>query len=593
MNEIPMTKKEIIARGWENLDFIIISGDAFIDHPSFGVAIIARVLLAHNYKVAIIAQPDWKNINSIKIFGEPKIGFLVTAGNIDSMVNHYYVSKKRRKNDKYSVNGVMDKRPDRATIVYSKLCKTAYNKPVIIGGIEASLRRLAHYDYWDDNIRKSILIDSDADLLIYGMAENTIVEVADALKYGLNIKDVTYIRGTVWKTNEIESLNDEYILLPSYSELKNDKKNYAISFNIQEKNTDPHLSKILIEKQNEHIYVIQNKPALPLNKDEMDWVYSLDYSRLAHSSYKGEIPALFEVSTSINVNRGCFGGCSFCALTYHQGKIVQARSKKSVIDEAKIIINEPNFKGFISDVGGPTANFYNPSCKKQFDKGTCLNKDCLGYEPCNNLEVSHTEYTDILKDLRNLDGVKKVFVRSGIRYDYAMLDKNKNFLNEVIKYHVSGQLRVAPEHFSDNVLKLMRKPNYKVFKDFYDYFYKYTKQIKKEQYLVPYLISSHPGSRLTDAIDLAVKLKQLKIYPEQVQDFYPTPGTAATAMYYSGFIPWSMEKVYIPRDREEKQMQRALLQFNKPNNYSLVKKALIKANRSDLIGFKETCLIKP
>lgn len=590
---LPICKQDLIDRGIEQLDFVYISGDAYVDHPSFGHAIIGRVLEAHGYKIGIIPQPDIKNPNWMDELGMPRLAFLVTSGNIDSMVNHYYVSKKRRTKDYYSPNGKMGLRPDNAVITYCNKIKEKYpNIPVVIGGIEASLRRLAHYDYISDSLKKSILIDSKADLLLYGMGERTIVEMADSLESGLDINDIIYIKGSVWKTKNKDYLPSDAIYLPTYKDLKADKLNYAKSFYVQYTNTDPFISKPLIEEYSD-TFVVQNTPALPLDQELMDWTYSLPYERTYHPIYNNTpIPAIQEVQNSIVINRGCFGSCSFCALTMHQGRIIQSRTKESVVDEAKKIIKSPSFKGYINDVGGPTANFYHPSCKKQLENGTCPAKQCLHPKPCKNLEISHDDYLDILRTLRKLDGVKKVFIRSGIRYDYLMYDKDDTFFKELIKHHISGQLKVAPEHISNNVLFYMQKPPKELYLKFTKKYKDLNKQLNKDQYLVPYLMSSHPGCTLDDAIMLAEYIRDERIYVEQVQDFYPTPSTLATCMYYTGVDPRTMKKVYVAKTKEEKAMQRALIQFKDPKNHDLVKKALILAKRTDLIGNGPKCLIR-
>ncbi len=591
---LPVNKKEMIDRGWNEVDFVYICGDAYVDHPSFGHAIISRVLEAHGYKIGMIMQPDLKIDDWMNVFGAPRLAFLVSAGNIDSMVNHYYVSKKRREKDYYTPGGVMGKRPDYATITYCKKIKKVYpNVPVVIGGVEASLRRFAHYDYISDSLMKSILLDSRADLLLYGMGEQNTVEVADALNAGLKIEDIIYVRGTVWKTKNSDILPVDAIFLPTYNSLKKDKLEYAKSFYIQYQNTDPFVSKPLVETYDQ-TYVIQNLPTLPLSQEMMDWTYSLPYERTYHPMYKslGGVPAIIEVENSIISNRGCFGSCSFCAITSHQGRIIQSRSKDSIIEEARKIIKGPNFKGYINDVGGPTANFYHPSCKKQLVHGTCIGKHCLHPTTCKKLEINHDDYLDILRTLRNLDGVKKVFIRSGIRYDYLYLDQNETFFKELVKYHISGQLKVAPEHISNNVLKYMQKPNSELYKKFVKKYYQLNQELNKNQYLVPYLMSSHPGCTLDDAIMLAEYIRDEKIYVEQVQDFYPTPSTLSTAMYYTGVDPRTLEDVYVARSKEEKAMQRALIQYKNPKNYDLVKKALILAKRTDLIGNSPKCLIK-
>lgn len=595
MGYLPITKQEMEKYGWEQPDFVCVSGDAYVDHPSFGTAIICRILESRGYKVAILPQPDWKNAESITEFGCPRLGFLVNAGNMDSMVNHYSVSKKRRRMDAYTPGGVAGKRPDYATIVYCNLIKRTYkNTPIIIGGIEASLRRMAHYDYWSDKLKRSILMDSGADLLIYGMGEHAIVEVADALDSGLDISDVTFINGTVYKTREIDNVYEE-IELPDYEEMIQNKIAYAKSFGIQYRNTDPFSAKPLIEKYGEKRYIVQNPPSKPLTMQEMDDVYELPYMRNYHPSYEaaGGVPAISEIKFSLTSNRGCFGGCSFCALTFHQGRIVQCRSHESLIKEAELMTKDPDFKGYIHDVGGPTANFRAPSCEKQSKYGVCTNKQCLFPKPCKNLRADHSDYVELLRKLRKIDGVKKVFIRSGIRFDYVLADKNDTFLDELCRYHISGQLRVAPEHVADPVLKMMGKPENTVYKQFVDKFYQVNKRIRKEQYLVPYLMSSHPGSGLKEAVTLAEHIRDLGYMPEQVQDFYPTPSTISTCMYYTGVDPRTMEPVYVPKNPHEKAMQRALIQYRLPENYDLVKEALLKAGRKDLIGFDEKCLIPP
>ena len=595
MGYLPITKQEMEKYGWKQPDFVCVSGDAYVDHPSFGTAIICRILESRGYKVAILPQPDWKNAESITEFGCPRLGFLVNAGNMDSMVNHYSVSKKRRRMDAYTPGGVAGKRPDYATIVYCNLIKRTYkNTPIIIGGIEASLRRMAHYDYWSDKLKRSILMDSGADLLIYGMGEHAIVEVADALDSGLDISDVTFINGTVYKTREIDNVY-EGIELPDYEEMIQNKIAYAKSFGIQYRNTDPFSAKPLIEKYGEKRYIVQNPPSKPLTMQEMDDVYELPYMRNYHPSYEaaGGVPAISEIKFSLTSNRGCFGGCSFCALTFHQGRIVQCRSHESLIKEAEIMTKDPDFKGYIHDVGGPTANFRAPSCEKQSKYGVCTNKQCLFPKPCKNLRADHSDYVELLRKLRKIDGVKKVFIRSGIRFDYVLADNKDTFLDELCRYHISGQLRVAPEHVADPVLKMMGKPENAVYKKFVDKFYQINKRIGKEQYLVPYLMSSHPGSGLKEAITLAEHIRDLGYKPEQVQDFYPTPSTISTCMYYTGVDPRTMEPVYVPKNPHEKAMQRALIQYRLPENYELVKEALLKAGRKDLIGFDEKCLIPP
>lgn len=592
---LPVNREDMNKRGWEQPDFVFVTGDAYVDHPSFGSAIISRVLEAHGYKVCMIPQPDWKRDDSIDVFGEPRLGFLVCGGNMDSMVNHYTVNKKHRSRDAYSPGGVMGLRPDYATVVYCNLIRRTYkNTPIIIGGIEASLRRLAHYDYWSDKLKHSILIDSQADIISYGMGEKSMVEIADALDSGIDVKDISFVRGTVYKTRHLDDVYD-YKLLPSYKELQDDRMKYAESFGIQYKNTDPFVAKTLVEGYGNRGYVVQNPPAMPLTEMEMDDVYDLPYMNDYHPMYResGGIPAISEVKFSLTSNRGCFGGCSFCALTFHQGRIVQTRSHESIIKEAVNMTKNPDFKGYIHDVGGPTANFRHMACKKQEKYGACPEKQCLFPKPCKNLVVDHKDYLDLLAKLRNIEGVKKVFVRSGIRFDYVMADKDDRFLKELCRYYISGQLRVAPEHISDNVLKLMGKPENSVYEAFINKYRKVNNLTGKEQYLVPYLMSSHPGSTMKDAIALAEYIRDIGYMPEQVQDFYPTPSTISTCMYYTGVDPRNMEKVYVPRNPHEKAMQRALIQYRKPENYDLVKEALIKGHREDLIGFGEKCLIRP
>ena len=592
---LPICKKDMDERGIQQLDFVYVIGDAYVDHPSFGHAIISRVLEAHGYTVGIISQPDWKDDHSISILGEPRLGFLVAAGNMDSMVNHYTVSKKRRSTDAYTPGGVMGKRPDYATITYCNLIRRNYKKtPIIIGGIEASLRRLAHYDYWSDSLKRSILLDSGADLLLYGMGERSIVEVADALNSGLLVRDITFIDGTVYKTRKKEDIYDA-IFLPDYSELKADKKNYAKSFYVQYQNTDPFSGKRLAESYDYKTFVVQNPPSKPLTIEEMDDVYALPYMRTYHPSYEkaGGVPAISEVKFSLVSNRGCFGGCSFCALTFHQGRIIQVRSHESIIEEAKMLTKEPDFKGYIHDVGGPTANFRAPACEKQLKHGACPNKQCLFPKPCDNLIADHRDYRALLKQLRALPGVKKVFIRSGIRFDYLLADKDQSFLKELCEYHVSGQLKVAPEHISDAVLKYMGKPENSVYRRFVQSYQKMNEKIGRKQFLVPYLMSSHPGSTLKEAVELAEFLRDFGYMPEQVQDFYPTPSTLSTCMYYTGVDPRTMEPVYTAVNPHEKAMQRALIQYRNPKNYELVSEALHKAGRTDLIGFDKKCLIRP
>lgn len=594
-NFLPVSRSDMEKRGWEQCDFVYITGDAYVDHSSFGHAIISRVLEAFGYKVGIIAQPDWKDKNSVTVLGRPRLGFLVTSGNMDSMVNHYTVNKKRRHSDAYSPGGEIGKRPDYAVVVYCNLIKQTYKDcPIIIGGIEASLRRLAHYDYWSDKIKHSVLMDSGADLLLYGMGERSVVEVADALDSGIDVSDITYVKGTVYRAKNTENLYD-FITLPDYEKVSSDKLEYAKSFKIQHENTDAFTAKTLVEKYKEKCYIVQNPPALPLTTTQMDDVYALPYMRAYHPMYEkmGGIPALSEIKFSITSNRGCFGGCSFCALTFHQGRIVQTRSHESIVAEAVLMTKNKDFKGYIHDVGGPTANFRHPSCRKQLTKGVCTNRQCLYPSPCKNLTIDHRDYISLLRKLRNIDGIKKVFIRSGIRFDYCMADHDDLFLSELCKHHISGQLRVAPEHISDNVLKYMGKPSNGVYQSFIKRYQRINAKTGKEQFIVPYLMSSHPGSTMKEAIELAEYIRDLGYMPEQVQDFYPTPSTLSTCMYYTGVDPRTMQPVYTPVSPHEKAMQRALIQYKKPENYDLVKEALIKYGRTDLIGFDKKCLIPP
>ena len=592
---LPISRADMKAQGIDQLDFVYVIGDAYVDHPSFGHAIISRILQANGFSVGIISQPDWKDPDSISILGEPKIGFIVTGGNMDSMVNHYSVSKKRRQKDAFTPGGVMGKRPDYATVVYCNLIRRTYkHTPLIIGGLEASLRRLGHYDYWSNKVKRSILLDSGADLLLYGMGERSIVAVAEGLRSGIDIKDLTYIDGTVYKTKDPDSVYDG-IMLPSYEEICASKESYARSFYTQYCNTDPFTAKRLIEPYPNKCYVVQNPPSKPLTTSEMDAVYALPYMRTYHPSYEeaGGVPAIEEVKFSLVSNRGCYGGCSFCALTFHQGRIIQTRSHESIINEAKQMVWEPDFKGYIHDVGGPTANFRGPSCDKQLTRGVCKNRQCLFPTPCPNLKVDHSDYLDLLRELRALPNVKKVFIRSGIRFDYLICDKDKTFFRELCEHHVSGQLKVAPEHISDSVLSLMGKPPVAVYNKFREEYKKINERIGKKQYLVPYLMSSHPGSTLKEAVELAEYLRDLGYMPEQVQDFYPTPSTISTCMYYTGLDPRTMKRVYVTNNPHEKAMQRALIQYRNPKNYDLVYEALHLAHRTDLIGFGPNCLIRP
>ena len=621
---LPVSAKEMRERGWQEVDFIYITGDAYVDHPSFGPAIISRVLEKHGFRVGMIPQPDWKDEQSIQVFGRPRLGVLISGGNMDSMVNHYTVSRKHRSTDAYSPGGVMGKRPDYAVVVYGNLVRKVFKDiPVIVGGIEASLRRMGHYDYWSDKVKHSVLVDSQADLISYGMGEHSIVEIANALNDGVPVSELTYIRGTVYKTKDPEVARTQYVLenaekmssgyekgagartkqneedfvlrLPDYDQIVSDKKIYAKSFLAQYRNTDPFTAKTLVEKYHDHLYVVQNPPSIPLSEAEMDEVYDLPYMREPHPMYKamGGIPAMQEIRFSLISNRGCFGGCSFCALTFQQGRIIQTRSHESLIKEAENLTKHPDFKGYIHDVGGPTANFRHPACKKQLTKGACGHRQCLFPTPCPNLDADHSDYIQLLRKLRAVPGVKKVFIRSGIRFDYLLADKSDAFLRELCKYHVSGQLKVAPEHVSDVVLRKMGKPEHSVFKTFCERYKKVNEQLGLKQYMVPYLMSSHPGTTMKEAVKLAEYVRDLGYMPEQVQDFYPTPSTLSTCMYYTGLDPRTMESVYVPKDPHEKAMQRALIQYRDPKNRALIEEALVRAGRTDLIGFGKECLIRP
>lgn len=621
MEFLPTTPEEMKAQGISQLDFVYVCGDAYVDHPSFGHAIISRLLQAHGFSVGILAQPDWRKKESVIALGRPRLGFLVSAGNMDSMVNHYTVSKRRRSADAYTPGGVMGKRPDYAVTVYSRLIRQAYpDAAIIVGGIEASLRRLAHYDYWSDSLKPSVLIDSGADLVSYGMGERSIVAIAEALDSGLSVQDITFIEGTCYLTRHLEDVYD-YELLPSFEELKAEKRRYAESFYTQYCNTDPFTAKRLVEPYHRGknalprerqgsaetgqvpaqlnsegvLYVVQNPPAKPLTTLEMDDVYDLPYCRTWHPSYdaQGGVPALAEVKFSLVSNRGCFGGCSFCALTFHQGRIVQVRSHDSIVREAEQMTEDPDFKGYIHDVGGPTANFRHPACKKQLEKGVCKNKQCLFPEPCKNLDADHSDYVKLLRRLREIPKVKKVFIRSGIRFDYLMADRSQAFFRDLVKYHISGQLKVAPEHVSDRVLEMMGKPKHSVYLKFTDAYQKMNKACGMNQYLVPYLMSSHPGCSMKEAVELAEYLRDLKYMPEQVQDFYPTPSTISTCMYYTGLDPRTMKPVYVEKNPHRKRLQRALIQYRNPENYELVVEALKIAGRTDLIGYGPNCLIRP
>ena len=592
---LPINREDMDKRGWDQCDFVFVIGDAYVDHPSFGPAIISRVLEAQGYRVGIIAQPNWREDNSIQILGTPRLGFLVCGGNMDTMVNHYTVAKKERQSDAYSPNGEKGHRPDRATIVYCNLIRKVYkNIPIVIGGIEASLRRLAHYDYWSDKVRRSILLDSQADLISYGMGEHSIVEIADALNSGLAVQDITFIEGTVYKAKDLNSVYDA-VMLPSFDQIGEDKKTFAQSFYTQYLNTDPFTAKRLVEPYKNNEYVVQNTPSKPLTQSEMDRVYALNYMRDYHPSYQafGGIPAIEELKFSLTSNRGCFGGCNFCALTFHQGRIVQTRSHESILSEANLLIWDPEFKGYINDVGGPTANFRHTSCEKQMTKGVCSKKQCLFPTPCENLNIDHKDYLELLRKLRALPKVKKVFIRSGIRFDYLIHDKEDTFIEELCEHHVSGQLKVAPEHISDQVLRMMGKPENKVYERFIHKYKQINEKLHKKQFVVPYLMSSHPGSTIKEAVALAEYLRDIGYMPEQVQDFYPTPSTISTCMYYTGLDPRTMKEVYVPKSPHEKAMQRALIQYRNPKNYDLVVEALVAANRTDLIGYDKKCLIRP
>ncbi len=592
---LPLCRKDMEERGWEQVDFVYVCGDAYVDHPSFGHAVITRLLEAHGYKVGIIAQPDWKEKTSVMEYGEPRLAFLVSAGNMDSMVNHYSVSKRPRRTDAYTPGGVMGKRPDYAAVVYGNLIRQTYKKtPVILGGIEASLRRMAHYDYWSDRLKRSILLDSGADLISYGMGERSILEIAEALEAGIDVKDLTFIPGTVFRAKSLDSVYDP-VILPGFEEMKQDKLLYARSFYTQYCNTDPIKGRCLAEPYGEHLYVVQNPPSRPLGQEEMDEVYGYPYMRTYHPSYEkdGGVPAIAEVKFSLISNRGCFGGCSFCALTFHQGRILQTRSHESLLDEAVKMTEDPDFKGYIHDVGGPTANFRQPSCDKQLEHGVCKNRQCLYPKPCRNLKADHKDYVRLLRKLREIPKVKKVFIRSGIRFDYVMADPDDTFFRELCAYHVSGQLKVAPEHVSDAVLSRMGKPENKVYQAFVKKYKRINQELGKDQYLVPYLMSSHPGSTLKEAVELAEYLRDLGYMPEQVQDFYPTPSTISTCMYYTGVDPRDMKPVYVPKNPHEKAMQRALIQYRDPKNYDLVLEALKKAGRMDLVGYDRHCLLRP
>ena len=592
---LPVTKEECEQRGISQLDFVYVTGDAYVDHSSFGPAIISRLLENRGYTVGIIAQPDWKDERSIQALGEPRLAFLVSAGNMDSMVNHYTVARKRRHRDSYSPGGRMGLRPDRAVTVYGNLIRRVYKKtPIILGGIEASLRRLGHYDYWSDKIRRSVLLDSGADLISYGMGEHSIVEIAEALEAGIAVQDLTFIRGTVYRCRNTDHIPDP-VFLPSFEEIAASPRRYAESFAVQYRNTDPFTAQTLVEDYGSRGYVVQNPPAYPLTMQEMDDVYGLPYMGTYHPMYEkeGGIPAIEEIRFSLTSCRGCFGSCNFCALTFHQGRIVQARSHESLLEEAVQMTKEPDFKGYIHDVGGPTADFRQPACKKQLTRGACRGRQCLFPTPCPHLEADHRDYLALLEKLRNLPGVKKVFIRSGIRFDYVLADRKTPFLQELVKYHVSGQLRVAPEHVSEPVLKRMGKPSHGVYEEFLRQYRSCVKKLHQEQYALPYFMSSHPGCGLKEAVELAEYIRDMGFMPEQAQDFYPTPSTISTCMYYTGLDPLTMQPVYVPRDPHEKAMQRALIQYRLPENRKLVEEALHKAHRTDLIGWGPRCLIRP
>ncbi len=592
---LPICREDMEKRGIRQFDFVYVIGDAYVDHPSFGHAIISRLLEAYGYTVGIISQPDWRQKESVAIYGEPRLAFLVSAGNMDSMVNHYSVSKRRREKDSFTPGGVMGRRPDYATVVYGNLIRQTYKKtPILIGGVEASLRRLAHYDYWSGKVKRSILLDSGADILMYGMGERSMIQLAEALDSGLAAEDITFVEGTVCKVRRKEDIYDA-VFLPPYASVREDRECYAKSFYAQYCNADPFHGKRLAEEYPNQVYVVQNPPSKPLSQQEMDDVYGLPYQRAYHPSYEaqGGVPAISEVKFSITSNRGCFGGCSFCALTFHQGRIVQSRSHASILKEAKLLLEDADFKGYIHDVGGPTANFRYPACEKQLQAGACVQKQCLFPKPCQNLRADHKDYLELLRKLRSLPGVRKVFIRSGIRFDYLLADADRTFLRELCEYHVSGQLKVAPEHISDGVLHYMGKPRAEVYERFAKEYQKMNETLGKKQYLVPYLMSSHPGSTLREAVELAEFLRDLGYMPQQVQDFYPTPSTISTCMYYTGLDPRTMKKVYVAHNPHEKAMQRALIQYREERNYELVKEALVKTGRTDLIGFGAGCLIAP
>jgi len=591
---LPVSKEDMAERGWEEVDVVVVTGDAYVDHPSFGTAIISRLLERFGYRVAVLAQPDWRSCDDFRRFGRPRLGFVIGSGSVDSMVDNYSVFKRKRKRDVYSPGGKAGNRPDRAVTVYCNRAREAYKDvPIIIGGLEASLRRFSHYDYWDDRIRRSILLDSRADLLVYGMGERANIEICEALAAGIDVKDIHWIRGTAYISRSLPD-DPDLICLPDFDEvscspdashedIERSKRKYADSFIIQHENNDSINGCMLAEKYDEHIYVVQNPPQDPLSREELDDLYAMDFERNYHPMYEadGGVPAISEVKFSITANRGCFGGCSFCAITLHQGRQVRSRSKESILNEARLLTELPDYKGYIHDVGGPTANFHAPACQEQLKRGVCKKKDCLWPRPCSKMDISHGEYLDVLRSVRELDKVKKVFIRSGVRYDYAMADKDHSFIRELCEHHVSGTLKVAPEHICGGVLDLMRKPGISVFEQFKDEFEKCNKRIGKEQYMIPYLISSHPGATLDDAVDMALYLKKMHFVPDQVQDFYPTPGTMSTCMYYTEMDPYTKKKIYVAKDMREKKMQRALLHFNKRENRETVLAALKKAGRED------------
>ena len=597
-NFLPISRVDMEARGWDQCDFVYVCGDAYVDHPSFGAAIIARTLEANGYRVGMVCQPDWHDPESICVLGRPRLAFLVSAGNMDSMVNHYTVAKKRRGSDSYSPGGEMGLRPDNATVVYSQLIRRTFKDvPIVLGGVEASLRRLAHYDYWSDKLKRSVLLDSAADLLLYGMGERAIVAVADALAAGIEVGQITWIPGTVFRAKTLEAAAEDAVTLPSWEAMAADRLEYAKSFGVQYRNVDPFAGKQLIEPyERDGLFVIQNTAGEPLSTEEFDAVYRLPYTRAYHPVYEqaGGVPAIEEVRFSITSNRGCFGECAFCSLAFHQGRIVQSRSHEGILEEARQMTQDPLFKGYIHDVGGPTANFRHPACAKQLTHGACVGKRCLSPKPCRSMKADHRDYLELLRKLRALPGVKKVFVRSGVRFDYVMLDKRGDaFIDELAEHHVSGQLRLAPEHVSDSVLSVMGKPGNEVYRRFVERFDEVNRRLGKKQFVLPYLMSSHPGSTMKEAVELAEFCRDMGFNPEQVSDFYPTPSTISTCIYYTGVDPRTMNEVYCPRSPHEKAMQRALIQYRNPKNRDLVEEALAIAGRRDLIGYGPECLIRP